>query len=63
MEFLEIGRSRGYGPKYVRMTPRMVRYLPSDIVAWLKERTYQSTAEYAKPRNPEAKAMKKGSKG
>lgn len=37
-QFLEIGRCRGYGPSYLKMSPRMVRYRRCDIAAWLKGR-------------------------
>lgn len=49
--FLVIGRSRGYGPAFIRLGPSVVRYRRSDIVTWLNERLYHSTSEYAeKPR-------------
>jgi predicted DNA-binding transcriptional regulator AlpA len=48
-EFLEIGRSEGYGPKFCRLGPSSVRYLRSDVLRWLAERTYASTCEYAEP--------------
>lgn len=47
-QFLEIGRAKGYGPKFVRLAPKMIRYRRGDIRAWLKERTYQRTSEYRK---------------
>ena len=46
-QWLEIGRCRGYGPIYVRTTPRRVRYRRADIVAFLRARRHASTAEYA----------------
>jgi predicted DNA-binding transcriptional regulator AlpA len=48
-EFLEIGRSEGYGPNFVRLGPSSVRYVRSDVLKWLAERTYASTCEYAEP--------------
>jgi predicted DNA-binding transcriptional regulator AlpA len=45
-QWLEIGRSKGYGPPFVRFSPRRVRYRRGDILKWLKERTYRSTAGY-----------------
>lgn len=45
-QWLEIGRSRGYGPKFVRVSPRKVRYRRRDVLDWLRERTYASTSEY-----------------
>jgi hypothetical protein len=46
-QFLEIGRHRGYGPRFVRLGPRRIRYRRADVVAWLKTRTHASTSEYA----------------
>jgi predicted DNA-binding transcriptional regulator AlpA len=45
-EWLEIGRSKGYGPPFKRLGPKRVRYSRSDVLQWLKERTHRSTAEY-----------------
>jgi predicted DNA-binding transcriptional regulator AlpA len=49
-QFLEIARhkGKGHGPKYVRVSDRMIRYRVSDVIAWLKERTHAYTAEYQK---------------
>jgi predicted DNA-binding transcriptional regulator AlpA len=48
-QWLEIGRSRGWGPKFVKLSPRRVRYRRGDVLAWLAERTYAGTAEYDTP--------------
>lgn len=48
VQFLEIGRSRGYGPKFVRLSPQVIKYRRKNILAWLDERLHQSTAEYSK---------------
>ena len=45
-QFLTIGRSRGYGPAFVRLSPTAVRYRASDVRVWLKERTHRRTAEF-----------------
>lgn len=45
-QWLEIGRSRGFGPKFIRVSPRKVRYRRRDVLFWLEERTYQSTQDY-----------------
>ena len=45
-QWLEIGRSKGYGPRYVRLSTRRVRYLRAEVLAWLAERTCRSTADY-----------------
>ena len=47
VQFLEIGRHRGYGPRFIRVGPAMIRYRRGDVRAWLEERTHASTAEYA----------------
>ncbi|MDN3572795.1 helix-turn-helix transcriptional regulator [Methylobacterium longum] len=44
--FLEIGRSRGYGPKFIRVAPARIRYRRSDVIVWLEERTFASTSKY-----------------
>jgi predicted DNA-binding transcriptional regulator AlpA len=46
-QWLEIGRTRGYGVPFVRLSPRRVRYRRSDVIAWLNERTHHATAEYS----------------
>lgn len=46
-QWLELGRSKNYGPRYTRLSPRMIRYRRKDVWAWLKSRTHKSTAEYA----------------
>jgi predicted DNA-binding transcriptional regulator AlpA len=48
VQFLEIGRTRGYGPKFVRITKRLVRYRVGDVLDWLKSRTHACTSQYAK---------------
>jgi len=46
-QWLEIARSKGYGPPFVRISTRRVRYLRSAVLSWLVSRTHASTAEYA----------------
>ena len=46
VQFLEIGRHRGYGPKFVRIGPARIRYRRSDVLAWLEDRTFASTSQY-----------------
>jgi predicted DNA-binding transcriptional regulator AlpA len=46
-QWFELGRVRGYGPKFVRTGPSTIRYRRGDARQWLKQRTHQSTAEYA----------------
>lgn len=47
-QFLTIGRVRGFGPPFVRLSPRRTRYRRAEVIEWLKSRTYRSTAEYAR---------------
>jgi predicted DNA-binding transcriptional regulator AlpA len=49
-QWLEIGRCKNYGPEFKRIGPRFVRYQRSDVLKWLKARTYASTAEYSRRR-------------
>jgi predicted DNA-binding transcriptional regulator AlpA len=46
-QWLEIGRHRGYGPKYQKLSTRCVRYMRGDVLAWLRTRTHSRTSEYA----------------
>ena len=43
---LEIGRHRGYGPKFVRIGPGRIRYRRADVLAWLEARIFASTSQY-----------------
>ena len=45
-QWLEIGRSKGYGPPFDRISPRMVRYRRNLVRAWLNQRTHTSTEDY-----------------
>lgn len=47
VQWLEIGRSKNYGPEFTRVGPRVIRYRRADVLTWLKARTHASTAEYA----------------
>jgi predicted DNA-binding transcriptional regulator AlpA len=54
-QFLEIGRCKDYGPKFIRIGARAIRYRRADVVKWLEARTHESTAEYSRRRvNAEA---------
>jgi predicted DNA-binding transcriptional regulator AlpA len=46
-QWLEIGRHRGYGPRFIRLSPRRVRYSRRAVLEVLAERTHAATAEYA----------------
>jgi predicted DNA-binding transcriptional regulator AlpA len=45
-QFFEIGRVRGYGPRFIKLSQRNCRYRRSDVVEWLEGRTFQRTSEY-----------------
>jgi hypothetical protein len=46
-EWLEIGRSKGWGPPFLRLSPRRIRYRRGTCKEWLHERAHRATAEYA----------------
>lgn len=48
VQWLEIGRSKGYGPPFRRLGTRAIRYRVGDILRWLEDRSHKSTADYAK---------------
>ena len=48
VQWLEIGRFKGYGPQFKRIGPGLIRYRRGDLRSYLAERTHQSTSEYAK---------------
>ena len=46
MQWVEIGRSQGYGPPFRKISTRMIRYLRSDVLAWLRKRkVYSRTSD------------------
>jgi predicted DNA-binding transcriptional regulator AlpA len=45
-EWLEIGRYKGYGPKFIKLAPQVVRYRRGDVKAWLLDRVHARTSEY-----------------
>src|SRR5947209_7167432 len=55
IQWCQIGRLKGYGPKFIRLSPRIVRTRRDDLVAWLRERTHQRTSEYADPAKPKGR--------
>lgn len=50
-QWAEIGRSSGYGPRFIKLSPRRVRYRRSDVIEWLEERTHACTSDY--PEEPD----------
>ena len=53
-QWLEIGRSRGYGPPFRKLGAKRVKYQRSDVNAWLDERRHRSTSEYRSRAEPTA---------
>jgi predicted DNA-binding transcriptional regulator AlpA len=45
--WLELGRAKGYGPPFVKLSPRMVRYNKAAVIAWLREREVRFEAAAA----------------
>jgi predicted DNA-binding transcriptional regulator AlpA len=46
VEWLENARSRDFGPPYVKMSPRRIRYHRGIVKEWLFERVHRGTSEY-----------------
>lgn|GEM_PF-870729 len=46
-QFVEVSRRKGHGPRYVRLSARVVRYRRADIIEWLRSRMHKRTSEYA----------------
>jgi predicted DNA-binding transcriptional regulator AlpA len=45
-EWLEIGRTKNYGPPYLKLAPQVIRYRRGDLRQWLQARQYAYSAEY-----------------
>jgi hypothetical protein len=43
--WLEIGRSRGYGPPFVQLAPRVIRYRRDDLRCWFADRLKQHVSK------------------
>lgn len=44
VQWAEIGRSKGYGPPYIKLGPKSIRYRLGDVLKFLEERSRKSTA-------------------
>lgn len=44
---LQKWRHKGSGPKFIRVSTRSIRYRRKDLIAWMDERTRQSTSDTA----------------
>jgi predicted DNA-binding transcriptional regulator AlpA len=38
-QWIEVGRVKNYGPPFIRLAPRLIRYPRAGLVKWLKHRT------------------------
>ncbi len=45
-QWVDNGRTYGYGPPYVELAPRMIRYRRGDVRKWLAERARLRTNGY-----------------
>ena len=56
-QWLETGRSSGFGPKFTRIGSRSIGYRMSDLRAYLDERSrYRCTSEYPRKQKKRGKA-------
>jgi len=46
-QWVELARAKGYGPPFVKLAPKAIRYNRRVVIAWLREREHKCTAEYA----------------
>lgn len=44
VQFLEIGRGKGYGPPHILLAPRVIRYRRDEVHKWLRERSVANVA-------------------
>ena len=58
-QFLEIARSDGYGPEFVMISSRRIAYQRPAVRAWLKERTFSHTAQYAERPAPKRRTQER----
>jgi hypothetical protein len=42
----EIGRVKGYGPPWIALSTRRIRYRRRDVLTFLEQRTHRATSEY-----------------
>ena len=47
-QWLEAGRTRGYGPRFFRHSYKHVRYRRADVLEYITANTFSSTAEYGR---------------
>jgi hypothetical protein len=45
-QWLDIGRIKGYGPPYQRLSPSLIRYRRGGVRGWLAEREHAHTSRF-----------------
>jgi hypothetical protein len=45
-QWVELGRTKNYGPPFIRLGPQVVRYRRGTVKEWLAERQHSCTTEY-----------------
>ena len=48
VQWLKLLRSRGDGPEYERLGPRLIRYRRGKANRWSDDRSYKKTSEYGR---------------
>jgi predicted DNA-binding transcriptional regulator AlpA len=56
--WVDIGRSTGYGPPFIEMGPRLVKYRRSDVIKWIRSRKAQTKTTRIKGKPPAKPATK-----
>lgn len=52
VQWVEIGRSKGWSPPFIKLSPRRIRYRRQAVLEWLRARSFASTAEYTGGHGP-----------
>jgi predicted DNA-binding transcriptional regulator AlpA len=45
-QWVETGRTKGYGPSFVKLSSKIIRYKRDAVLKWLRARSHASTAGY-----------------
>jgi hypothetical protein len=52
VQWVEIGRTKGWSPPFIKLSPRRIRYRREAVLEWLLARSFASTAEYETGHGP-----------
>jgi predicted DNA-binding transcriptional regulator AlpA len=52
VQWVEIGRSKGWSPPFIKLSPRRIRYRRESVLEWLRARSFVSTSEYETGHGP-----------